>query len=82
MRDIFGGDDAMQWVQLGLALVAAVGLIAGLVGLETGTLHREPVRAAHLKAGTRATAARSPRPRGSAAAHRVAFPGEGRERGD
>ena len=62
MRDIFGGDDAMQWVQLGLALVAAVGLIAGLVGVETGTLHREPARAAHLKAEARAAAGRSPRP--------------------
>ncbi len=62
MRDIFGDDGAMQWVQLGLALLAAVGLIAGVVGVETGTLHREPTRAAHLKAVTREIAARSPRP--------------------
>ena len=45
--------NVMGWVALFLGLVAAVGLIAGLIGMETGMIRREPPPAVHAKAAAR-----------------------------
>lgn len=54
MYDVFGIRRSMRWVQIAFALLVAFGLIAGLAGMATGRVHREPVaRDARPVTGTR-----------------------------
>jgi hypothetical protein len=50
VRDIFGVDDAGRWGAVLLALVAAAGFIAALVG-GTGRIRSTPSAEIHAKAG-------------------------------